>query len=122
MDGSLASKRFQGRHIQPVSTHFATTALPQWVYGMFTYNIGKPAVTVDHQSNSLGHKIVLLSRGTGVGPLARIWLLEDDYLLIKQIVETLQVPLFPQESQQSIMKRITGALSVSFAGRGAFDK
>ena len=121
MDGSLASKRFQGRQIIPVSTYFATTALPQWVYGMFTYNNGHPAVSVDFQWNAAGHKIVVLSRGPGVGPLAKIWVLESDYLLMKQIVETLEVPLFPMESQQSIMKRITGALAVSFAGRGTFD-
>ena len=121
MDGSQASKRFQGRHITPISTDFAVTALPQWVYGMFTYDHLLPSVRADHSSDATGNKIVVLRRGTGVGPLAQIWLVEQDYQLVRQIVHTLRVPLFPQESQASIMRRITGALQVQFAGRGTFD-
>jgi hypothetical protein len=121
MDGSQASKRFQGRHITPVSTYFAVTALPQWVYGMFTYDHFLPSVRVDQSTDATGNKIVILRRGVGVGPLAQIWLVESDYQIVREIVRTLPVPLFPQESVASIMERIRGALRVQFAGRGKFD-
>jgi hypothetical protein len=121
MDGSQASKLFQGRKISPISTYFAVTALPQWVYDMFQSSGISPKVSVDHSSDVTGNTIVLLRRGTGVGPLAQIWLIESDYRLVQHIIRTLPMPLFPQESQQSIMNRIRGALRVQFAGRGTFD-
>jgi hypothetical protein len=122
MDGSLAGKRLQGRHIHPVSTYFAVTALPQWVYGMFSYDTAKtPTVRADLQSDPLGNKIVFLSRGYGPGPISQLWLLYEDYLRCVQIVNTLPMPLFPQESYASKISRITGALQVQFAGRGTFD-
>jgi hypothetical protein len=121
MDGSQASQRFQGRPITPISTYFAVTALPQWVYAMFQYDRALPAVRVDRSSDVTGNEIVVLRRGVGVGPLAQIWLVAADYALVEQIVRTLPMPLFPQESQASIMSRIKGALRVQFAGRGKFD-
>jgi len=122
MDGSLACQFLQGRHIQPVSTHFAITALPDWVYDMFSYNNGAPKVSTSTTSGPSGVQIVFLSRGAGIGPLSQLWLLYPDYQLCMQIVNTLPVPLFPQETIQSIKKRITGALAVKFAGRGTFPK
>ena len=124
MDGSLACKFLQGRHIQPVSTHFAITALPDWVYDMFSYDRvrGAPKVSISITSGPSGSKIVFLSRGLNAGPLSQLWLLYPDYMACMQIVNTLPVPLFPQESISSIKKRIKGALQVQFAGRGQFPR
>ncbi len=122
MDGSQAGQRLQHRPITPVSTEFAITALPEWVYGMATYDrSGFPSVRVNLQSDSVGHRIVFLSRGLGTGPITQLWLLYSDFQLCQQIASTLPIPLFPNESIQSIMSRITGALQVKFAGRGNFN-
>ncbi len=123
MDGSLAGQRIAGRAIIPVSTHFAVTVLPSWVYAMATYSThsGQPAVRTNISVDPLGHRIVYLSQGIGPGPGTQLWLLYSDFMLCQHIVRTLPIPLFPQESLASIMSRIRGALRVEFAGRGTFD-
>jgi hypothetical protein len=125
MDGSLPGQFLQGRHIQPVSTQFALTALPEWVYDLMTWSKpypGSPKVSINQTSDALGVQIVYLSRGPGTGPLTKIWLLNSDFQLCMQIVNTLPLQLFPQESKASIMTRIKGALQVKFAGRGQFPQ
>lgn len=120
MDGSQAGTRLGNRHIQPVSTYFAVTALPDWVLALATY-AGNAAVRINLSTDSLGRRIVFLSRGYGPGPVTQLWLVYPDFLIVQSIAETLPIPLFPQESQASILSRITGALRVQFAGRGTFD-
>lgn len=123
MDGSLAGRRIAGRAIIPVSTYFATTTLPSWVYAMTTYATysGQPAVRVDISSDSSGHKIVYMFQGISQGPGTGLWLLYQDFVICLQIARTIPIPLFPHESISSIMNRITGALKVQFADRGCFD-
>lgn len=124
MDGSLAGQRIAGRVVAPISTHFAVTVLPTWVLAMASYsitNVQQPAVRTDVSIDPLGHRLVYLSQGIGPGPGTQLWLLYSDYMLCLNIVRTLPIPLFPQESQASILNRIRGALRVEFAGRGKFD-
>jgi hypothetical protein len=123
MDGSFAGQLLQGRKICPVTTHFATTILPDWVYSLMTYGRGVPAVRVSLTSGTSGtDNIVRMQRGNGtsVAPGDQLWLLRSDYQLCMEIVNTLPMPLFPSESMKSIMNRIVGALKVKFGGRPGF--
>ena len=120
MDGSSADRFLQGRHISPVSTHFAVTVLPGWIYSLMTYNQGVSSVHVNVSSNSLGNDIIYMQRNIGTGPENQLWLLNSDYKLCIEIVNTIPLQLFPAESVASIMKRITGAIRVKFEGRPGF--
>jgi len=120
MDGSQAGTRLGNRHIQPISTYFAVTALPDWVLALATQG-GNAAIRINLSTDALGRRITFLSRGFGPGPIAQLWLIYSDFLIIQNIAETLPIPLFPQESQASILSRIKGVLQVQFANRGTFD-
>ena len=120
MDGSFAGQLLQGRKICPVTTHFATTVLPDWIYSLMTYSNNKPAVFVHIATNSLGNNLVYMRRNTPSGSGDHLWLLSSDYQLCMEIVNTLPMPLFPSESMLSIRNRIVGALKTKFGGRPGF--
>lgn len=120
MDGSLGRQFLQGRNIAPVSTSFAVAALPSWIYGLATNNpgfAGQVAVRVSVQSDSLGHRIVLLNRNLGVAANDHLVLLYSDFIICQQIAGSLNLPLFPQETSSQVMVRISGLVQVQFANR-----
>ncbi len=111
MDGSLAGQLLQGRRIEPVTTYFAVTQLPEWVYGMVGGQVRYETLT-----NSLGHDIYILIRGIA-GPDNRLWLLPQDFQICLNIAQSTIAITSPQ-GKQAALTYIQQQLQVQFAGRG----
>jgi hypothetical protein len=118
MDGSLARQRLQGRNITLVTTSFAISTLPDWIYALATYGPsgpGQPAARVDQYRDSLGHIIIYMYKDRGTSPGDFIWLLNPDFSLCKQIANNLTIPF--SEPKSITLARIAAQVAVSFAGR-----
>jgi len=114
LDGSLSSLYVDGgRRMAPVTQQFASETLPPFVFWL-----NKNQLQVSRMADSLGHVIVWMQNGIQIEQ--KCALLEADFIIVKNLADTMIIPLYPQEPYSDILARIRAQLQVLFQGRSAF--
>ncbi len=111
MDGSLANQLLGDRRIEPVTTHYAVTQLPEWVYAMHGGQ-----VRYELLQSVLGSSIYIITRNV-LGPGNRLWLLAEDFLICQKIAQSITSAII-HRGKPAVITFIQQQLQVQFAGRG----